>query len=240
MSSTARLHEESDSNAIANRVNWRHAAFLTLRALKQAHLLDGSLVALIGSFARNAATWRSDVDIVVVTTRPVEERPSIPATVEAHFLDPTKLEARILAGDDYAQWIFRCGKLLHGQEKTWDHFLAVLEKAPWPEWTRKMNPAKRHLTRAEALLGMGDLDAACEQGLRAADLLARSVLLRAHQWPLSRPELADQMRALSERDLADALDTLGEAAPGRLRIASACEAGHRVLGRLVEERQRRT
>jgi hypothetical protein len=141
--------------------------------------------------------------------------------VELHFIRPEKLEERILNGDDHAQWIFRYGKLLHGEASLWERYSALLERGPWPDWTRKLDPARRHLQRAFDLLRMGDLGAACDQGLRAADLLARAILLQRKVWPLSRPELPDQLRSIGEPHMVSALETLGEPTPGAPGIEEA-------------------
>lgn len=209
MSSTARVLDGATADPRPDGVSWKNAAFLTLEALHEAHLLEGSLVVLIGSFARGASTWKSDVDIVVITKRIPRERPDAPSIVELHFIDPADLRQRILGGDDFAQWIVRNGRLLHGPTADWLRFQDALDRAPWPRGDRKLEPARRHLARSVDLLEMGDLDASTDQGLRAADMLARRILLSARLWPLSRPELPSQLRSSGEHELAEALEVLG-------------------------------
>jgi len=74
---------------------------------------------------------------------------------------------------------------------------------------------RRRLSAAQALLQMGDLDAAQVELRFAITLLARAVLLRANSYPLSRPELAQQLDGLGVTSLALLMRRLGDPEPMR-------------------------
>ncbi len=202
--------DEDAAVRVGGPTTWRRVGRAVLRALREAGLLEDSTVVLIGSFARGTTTWRSDVDILVITPRAVRARPPAPSMVEIHFQTPERFTERIVSGDDFAQWAVLFGKVLYDGPGRWVRLRTQVQGAPFPSWSRKLPVVQRHLRRARALLDMGDVDAACEQALRAADHLARAFLLRNHTWPMSRPELPGQLDRAGHVRLARALEALDQ------------------------------
>jgi hypothetical protein len=58
------------------------------------------------------------------------------------------------------------------------------------------------------LVETGDVIAAWREIIYAVSHVARAILLAAHQFPLSRPELAGQLVSMGEEPLADTLKLL--------------------------------
>jgi len=78
----------------------------------------------------------------------------------------------------------------------------------WPDWRKKVVHALRRLLLADSLQGTGDVDAAVEEMLHAASHTARAILLKAHIFPLSRPELIQQLHGIEHQPLARILNEL--------------------------------
>lgn len=81
---------------------------------------------------------------------------------------------------------------------------------------------------ARALLEMGDLDAAQEEMRSSLGHLARARLLGDHVYPLSRPELPGQLRALGDDGLAAGVERTSSQGPlpaSELEALSALIAG---------------
>ena len=66
---------------------------------------------------------------------------------------------------------------------------------------------RKRIGMSRQLLDIGDIDAASEEMMFAASHVARAVLLKHGQFPLSRMELPSQLEAISA-DLAQLLDRL--------------------------------
>jgi len=69
---------------------------------------------------------------------------------------------------------------------------------PWPTAQRKKQSAVRGLERAKGLHEFGDAHAAWQEAATALHHWARGVLLEKGVFPLSRPELADQLETVGE------------------------------------------
>lgn len=175
---------------------------LTIRALRQAGLLNQAVVVLIGSYARNVETWRSDVDILVLLQQPLCPRLNIPDDVHLHFEDKEKFARRFVEGDDYAISSVKYGKLLHDESNFWGTLKQQLKNVKWPEWRDKISHAERRLKVGDELLEMGDIDAAIEEYLFGATQISRAILLKRGIYPLSRPELSGQLISIGQADLA--------------------------------------
>jgi hypothetical protein len=214
---------ERERTGVERPTSWRRVARAALRALEDDGLLEDATVILVGSFARGAPTWRSDVDILVISPRVVRSRPAAPPIVELHFQTPERFMDRIASGDDFAQWAVRFGILLCDAPGRWSALRKQLEDAPFPDWARKLPGVQRHVERARALLAMADVDAACEQAMRAADHLGRSLLLQREIWPLSRPELPAQLHGEGFVELSRALDALGGTTIAEADLLAAIE-----------------
>ena len=181
-----------------------------LHLLEGAGLSKNASVILIGSAARGVETWRSDVDLLVVFTG--EERLGIRPPIDVHLQQESRAHflQRLGEGDDYPAWALLYGKMLHDPDGWWARTAADEWAHPHtPDWTAKVARAGKSLRWARELLDTGDTDAFEEQCLYAASHLARALLLKRGIMPLSRPEMADQVREFAP-GLARALDDLAE------------------------------
>jgi len=156
-------------------------------------LLTGPVaIVLIGSVARNCATPRSDVDILVVgETTPTFKIRS--PDFEFHPFDTTRFLTRLRNGDDFPNWCIRYGIPLAGR-RYWESILHKGEDAIWPDWKRKITVAARRVLACQLSLSTEDKESAGESALFACDHLIRGLLLRERIFPLSRPELVQQIR----------------------------------------------
>jgi len=186
-------------------VDWRRASLTVLRSLKNAGLLDDSVVVLIGSHVSGFATPASDVDLLVLTEAP-PKGVLFPPHAHVHIQTIARFKDRLVSGDDFAISTIRFGKLLHDRWGVWND-LADLS-TPWPDWREKLSHASRNLKFSQELLVEGDDDAAAEEALYAATQLSRAMLLRRGTYPKSRPEIPAQLIAAHEPAIAEYLTRL--------------------------------
>lgn len=154
-------------------------------------------VVLIGSVARSCQIEHSDVDILLLSALSIPKKPQL-ANFEFHRFTPDKFVRLGLSGDDFPNWCARFGVPISGKS-AWHVVLGQLENAPWPEWRKKIETATKRLVSAELFVHSRDYDAAREELLFGYDHLTRGLLLQAKQFPLSRPELPEQVRTLDRR-----------------------------------------
>ena len=150
------------------------------------------------------------VDLLVVFAG--DERLGVRPPADLHLQQESRahLLERLHTGDDYPVWALLFGKALHDPDGWWAKAAAEEQASPHtPDWTPKVARAEKSLKWAAELLDAGDADAFEEQCLYAASHVARAVLLERGVMPLSRPEMADQVRE-SNPELARALDELAE------------------------------
>lgn len=201
------------------KFNWRRSLALALHALREAGLLKGSVVVLIGSYAHGATTWRSDVDLLVLLKDIRRPKLKVPFGVHLHFEDIDKFRHRLAEGDDYVIGALKFGKVLHDRLNLWESLREQVNTARWPDWRHKISQAERRIRLGDKLLGTGDLDAATEEYLLSATQISRAMLLRHGIYPLSRMELPKQLLALGQSDLAADIQRLieGECEEEQLR-----------------------
>ena len=161
---------------------------------------------IVGSVARNRSTDRSDIDVLFVSHQQLQ-RPRCPARVHAQLFRTDEFLQRLRARDDFASWCVRLG-LPIADPGLWVTITAAPEASNWPDWKLKLAHAMRRLFLASHLLNAGDLTAASEEALYAATHTARALLLRSRVFPLSRPEVVEQLAAAGHRPLADSLRSL--------------------------------
>lgn len=170
-----------DSKLIANHLN--------------ASLRESASIVLVGSFARNCSTKRSDVDILVVGERqPVFEFRS--PNVEFHRFSVTKFVETLQSGDDFPSWCTRFGIPLTNNTY-WESIVERAHSAKWPNWRKKLNAAARRLLACRLSLRTGDREASAESLVFAYDNLIRGILLKESTFPLARLELVEQIRPIS-------------------------------------------
>ncbi len=165
-----------------------------LDALRQAGLTDAATVVLVGSEARDARTWRSDVDVLVLHESGHRIRLKRPGDIHLQQDSRTRFLERLEEGDDYPSWALRFGRPIRDPDGWWaKQSTAELENPHWPDWRPKVEHARKRIRLASELLEVGDTDAASEELLFAASHVARAILLEAGEFPLSRPELPSQL-----------------------------------------------
>jgi len=176
---------------------------------------DDIAIILVGSAARNARTEDSDIDILLVG----RERPRVPRNFPGlHIQTSSSQDFRrnLRNGEDFESWCVRLGvPLFDGGQ--WAEILASEEAKTWPRWELKVVHGARRLFFANEFIEMGDDLAASEELIYTLGHVARGLLLKAGVFPLSRPELADQIRTLGYPHLATLHERLrGNGADRRL------------------------
>ncbi|HUE90284.1 MAG TPA: nucleotidyltransferase domain-containing protein [Vicinamibacterales bacterium] len=167
---------------------------------------------LIGSVARGTNHDASDLDLLVISERPPVRVTPDPALHVQYFTEAEFL-SRLNAGDDFAAWCVRFGVPL-ADTGLWSRVTSGYGDS-WPNWHNKLPHASRRLHLAASMLQLGDIDAAGEESLYALTHVGRAILLQQEIFPLSRPEMVNQLAdsgftALSkllQKCLFDAPDT---------------------------------
>jgi hypothetical protein len=165
---------------------------------------DGRAAAiLIGSVARKAATAKSDLDLLVVAEKPISvkrgnDRIHLQVMSEPQFME------RLKAGDDFAAWCVRFGIPVR-QAAVWNRIVQSAEAEVWPEWRNKIDHAARRLLLADQLMKLNDDEAAAEELSYAVSHVARGLLLKEGEFPLSRAEMISQLRDAGYPHLSDIL-----------------------------------
>ena len=171
-----------------------------------------STVVLMGSCARDFTHDRSDVDILVI--RPDGQgddcriRLDRPGHIDLQQDTRTRFLRRLEEGDDYPAWALRFGVPIRDPGGWWyDQVKAEKDNPHWPDWRLKIKQAERRLAMSDGLLDAGDASAASEELMFAASQVARAILLKGGEFPLSRMELPPQLQNRSP-DLAEFLSKL--------------------------------
>ena len=181
---------------------------LVLAALGHAGLGDRETVVLVGSCARGVTNSRSDIDILVLCDDRNRIRLKRPGDIHLQQDSRSRFLKRLKEGDDYPAWALRFGIPIHDPGGWWAEQAASEAATPhWPDWRAKLEHARKRTRMASGLLEVEDSDAASEEFLFAASHIARATLLRAGVFPLSRPELPSQLKAV-DPNLARLLELL--------------------------------
>lgn len=194
-----------------------------VEALFRAGLDPASTVVLVGSAARGARTYCSDVDVLVLNEDGKRVKLARPGDTHLQQDSRSRFLQRLADGDDYPAWALRLGVPLRDADGWWAEQVAAERAKPhWPDWCPKVDHARKRLHLALELLKTGDVDAAAEVLLLAASHVARAVLLKARKFPLSRPELPNQLQEL-DADFAALLRRLifGDVEAEELKSAMA-------------------
>lgn len=204
--------------------------------LREFGMAGEAAVILMGSAARGALTGRSDTDILIVTRAPLPKW-HIPIDLHLHAEPRDRFIEKLMRRDDFPGWALRYGKVLHDPLNWWQQ-LRELGATVWPDWRPKVDHAAKRRAIAVKALTDGDRDAAEEEYLLTASHLARAVLLRARTFPLSRPELPQQLRALGRTKLAEALSALMSDALGLNDLREVARVVEQELEVLAREADR--
>lgn len=203
-------------------------------ALALEGISDSATVVLVGSSARGTTHVRSDIDILVIHDEDRRIRLDRPGNIHLQQDTRSRFLSRLEEGDDYPGWALRFGIALRDPGGWWAKQVAAeLEEPHWPDWRPKAVHAKKRMAMSMDLLDVGDVDAASEEMMFAASHVARAVLLKHREFPLSRKELPRQLYGISP-DLAKILHSLirGERDSGMLR------SGQAILEREINKLQR--
>jgi len=163
-------------------------------------------VILIGSVARGTQMSESDVDLLIISDKDIDISRTIDRLHVQQMSEQT-FRLRLHAGDDFPAWCVRFGVPLVSS-KAWLTIANSSDASIWPDWHRKTNHALRRLFLASALMRVGDQDAAAEEMLYAVSHAARALLLQAGVFPLSRPEMIQQLQEHDHPFLAKLLSKL--------------------------------
>ena len=185
-----------------------------LDALMQSGVADTATVVLVGSAARGRMHARSDIDVLVLHHDGRRIRLRRPGDIHLQQDHRSRFLQRLEDGDDYPGWALRLGIPVHDPDEWWARNAAAEAANPhWPDWQAKVGPAGKRIRMATALLDVGDVEAAFEELLFGTSHVARAVLLKHGTFPLSRPEIPSQLKAIDvhlaallERLLGDSTD----------------------------------
>lgn len=160
-----------------------------------------TVILLIGSAAREKWSENSDIDFLVLA----EKAPALRARVPGFHVQLNSYAGffnRLCRGEDFESWSVRYGKVLH-DAGWWATLIESDCVKIWPKWQTKVVHGFRRLILASSLLETGDLQAAREELMYALGHAGRGLLLKAAVFPLSRPELAAQLKELGYPNLAN-------------------------------------
>lgn len=175
---------------------------------------DEVSVVLVGSAARGRATEESDIDLLVIGERRPRSMSDLPR-YHVQVASETDFMRNLALGEDFEAWCVRFGLPLY-DNGLWSRIKQSPEAAGWPRWQAKIPHAIRRLLMATALVEMGDADAASEETVYGLGHIARGLLLKSGVFPLSRPELAEQVKGLGYSHLAELHEELRRSSNARL------------------------
>ena len=154
-----------------------------------------AIVAIGSSVRRLAARRKSDIDLIVIyrECKPLIE--TTPIDVDIRFFECRSVQTLISNGHDLLGWALRFGKTIYDPNDFWKSVVTELKDvAPFPSAAVAIERAHKARRHGKELLLAGDEDAAREQYLTMLTHYARALLLKANVYPISRPELPDQLR----------------------------------------------
>lgn len=174
---------------------------------------------LIGSVARGTALTESDLDLLVVSDSPLR-RVSTKGLVHAQYFTESEFVDRLRQGDDFAAWCTRFGVPI-ADGTVWSRITGSKEARAWPDWRAKLPHAARRLHLSVSMMALGDVDAAAEEASYALTHTGRAILLKAGEFPLSRPEMIKQLSTAGYPALSKLLQEFLFGAPNVAQIRKA-------------------
>lgn len=178
----------------------------TLGAVAEAER-DGAIDAIVasGSAVRDVE-HSEDLDLVLVyrQRRPVLPKPPIEVDLQQH--ERGEAVRKLEAGHDYLSWTVRHGRALFERDGWWSRLRGEWnDRLSLPSAAEARERAGKAERRRDEMLAIGDRDAAADLEIAMLTYLARAALGEVGVFPLSRPELAGQLRGIGERRLAERL-----------------------------------
>jgi hypothetical protein len=178
-----------------------------LRALPQL-AADTEVLAVVffGSAVRKVRR-PGDLDCLIIYGRRAPLLLSVPIDVDVRSYAASQVEALIEKGHDILGWALRFGVLAHEKRRYWSHLCETWSgRLPMPSLSSALHRAERASKLSLELANMGDVEASEEQSLSSLTHRARAALLEKGVFPISRPELPNQLRSIGEQALASALE----------------------------------
>lgn len=158
-------------------------------------------VVAIGSSVRPAVE-SVDLDVLVITEAEIRSL-NAPVEVDVRQYHAAEIDKKLVQGNDLLGWAVRFGVVLHEKAAFWTSFVDKYQDLlPFPSVAEARGRAAKALRYLEALLTVGDEDAAGEQLLSHLTHLARAELIQHKVYPVSRPELPAQLEGIGDFDLA--------------------------------------
>jgi hypothetical protein len=198
--------------------------------VRRAHVVEANALILSGSTARGRRTTISDLDYHLVG--PKIETDDLSHELDLHVLSKARLEAEILAGDDFVQWSLRFGCVLFDDGTLREALRLIADRRPWPDVERKRRHAAKSLELAGRVVETGDEDGALVQVRTALSLVARAFLLSRGTFPMTRADLPRQLAAAGCTSGSAALEASIEGHPSLEQLAVAVDEGRGLLAHL--------
>lgn len=164
-----------------------------------------SIVA-IGSAVRESVQ-SIDLDLVVISKDDSKLKLRPPLEIDVRVYRESEVAALISQGNDLLSWSLMFGKVLFQRCDYWDKLSASWrDRIPLPSYDVAIDRARKAFEQVKEMIQLGDENAASELTVSCLTHLARAQLLKAGQYPKSRPELPDQLEAIGAVSLAAALN----------------------------------
>ena len=164
-------------------------------------------VVAIGSSVREGVA-SADLDLVVLVEKRVAHAVEPPSVdVDLRTFKVSDVVTLVQEGNDLLGWAIKFGRPLLDKNSVWNSLVqAVYLNVPLPSAEIALERAKKTEKLLRILTAVGDTDASREQLLTLLTHLARARLVKYGVFPISRPELAKQLREVNENKLAILLE----------------------------------
>lgn len=197
-----------DTKAIG-QVQWPSdsARVWAIRAIEGLEANPNTLaVVFFGSSVRPVYSV-GDLDLLMIFEGHKPELIGVPIEVDVRSYSADLVPELISKGHDLLGWSIRYGLLVYERDSYWSDLRTEWQdKLPFPSADIADERADRAANLLSKLRAIGDDDAASEQYLSVLTHRARSFLLRRGIFPISRPELAGQLRQAGQIELATQLE----------------------------------
>lgn len=171
---------------------------------------DQNIVAVIavGSAVRPKVA-SVDLDLLAICQEPAKLKAKPPIEIDLRAFAADQVDSLIKGGNDMLAWAVKYGQVLFQRKHFWDLVLqAWRDKVPLPSADLATQRAEDALRRLRNMVEVGDFDAAHEQAVSYMTHIARAELLKKGQYPASRPELPEQLKAIGCAEMAVLLGRL--------------------------------
>lgn len=163
-------------------------------------------VVFFGSSVRPVSSV-GDLDLLIVFDGREPEFTDVPIDVDVRCYAASMVPELIRKGHDLLGWAIRYGVVAYERNSYWSDLRRDwIPNLPFPSSAIAEERAERAEGLLRKLQAIGDDDASAEQYLSVLTHRARSFLLRRGVFPISRPELAGQLRLAGQSELAMQLE----------------------------------